>query len=74
MSIAKNTLINLVGQIAPLAIALVTVPTYLSVLGEARYGVLVLVWLITGFLLLFDFGLGQARSSWATYPDMSGVM
>src|SRR5690606_19539852 len=40
--------------------ALITVPVYLHYMGEERYGVLVLVWLISGFLLFFDFGLGQS--------------
>jgi len=60
MGIRKNTALNLAGTIAPVAVMLVTVPLLISALGEARFGVLSLVWLLTGYVLFFDFGVGQA--------------
>lgn len=64
MSIAKgltkNSLYNLIGGISPLFITIFTVPVYIERVGEARYGILALVWLTLGYFGLFDFGLGKA--------------
>ncbi|MEL7319156.1 MAG: oligosaccharide flippase family protein [Pseudomonadota bacterium] len=60
MGIRTNTALNLAGTIAPVAVMLVTVPVLIATLGEARFGVLSLVWLLSGYVLFFDFGIGQA--------------
>jgi O-antigen/teichoic acid export membrane protein len=63
VSIKRNTLINLAGATAPSLISLMIVPLYLRLIGEARFGVLVLVWLFVGYFEFFDFGIGKATAN-----------
>lgn len=58
--IARNTLFNLLGSLAPLLVALVAVPLLITGLGTPRFALLTLVWTAVGCFGLFDFGLGRA--------------
>jgi O-antigen/teichoic acid export membrane protein len=60
--LARNTLWTVVGEIAPLAVGLVTIPIFVRELGVDRYGVLTLSYLVVGYLGLFDLGLGLAAT------------
>src|SRR3954468_3007171 len=63
MSVRRHTVTNLAGYIVPMFVMMVTVPLYLKVLGEVRYGVMALVWLMLGYLSFLDFGLGKATAN-----------
>ncbi len=58
--LARNTIFNLVGQAAPLLVALFTIPLLIDGLGTDRFGVLTLAWIVIGYFSLFDLGLGRA--------------
>jgi O-antigen/teichoic acid export membrane protein len=56
----RNTLWNLVGQLAPLLAAVFAIPVLVNQAGVERFGVLSLAWLVIGYFSLFDLGLGRA--------------
>lgn len=58
--LARNTLWNLGGSVAPMFVAAVCIPLLLKGLGTDRFGVLTLVWALVGYATLFDLGLGRA--------------
>jgi O-antigen/teichoic acid export membrane protein len=60
--LARNTLLNLAGQVIPLVVAVVAIPLIVRGLGPARFGILSLVWVVVGYASIFDLGLGRAAT------------
>ncbi len=58
--LARNTIWNLLGNIAPMIVAVVCIPILIRGLGKERFGVLTLAWALIGYASLFDLGLGRA--------------
>ena len=58
--LARNTMWNLAGTVAPVAVAVLAVPYLIHRMGTDRFGVLTLAWVVIGYFSLFDFGFGRA--------------
>ncbi len=58
--LARNTVWNLLGNGAPMLVAVFCIPILIRGLGAERFGVLTLAWAVIGYASLFDLGLGRA--------------
>jgi O-antigen/teichoic acid export membrane protein len=56
----RNTVILIAGTLVSTVIGLATVPAYLSVLGQERFGVYVIVGLVIAYFAIIDRGLNAA--------------
>lgn len=57
------SLINFFGAGFPILITLITLPILLPLIGEQRYGLLMIFWAFIGYFGLFDLGLGRALAN-----------
>ena len=71
--LAKNTLWNLLGTVAPLLVAVPAVPRLIHAMGTDRFGVLTLAWVVIGYFSLFDFGFGRALTKLVAEKLGSGL-
>jgi len=60
--LARNTVLNFIGQALPLLVGVVTIPFIVRGLGTERFGLLSLAWVVLGYFAIFDLGLGRATA------------
>src|SRR5690606_19788284 len=70
--VVKGSLWTLAGQVAPLAVSLVTTPFTIRLLGAEGYGVLILVGLIPTYLGFADFGMSMASTKFGSEAYAEG--
>jgi len=56
----RNTVWNIAGQVAPLLVAVLTLPLLIRTVGFERFGFISLVWVLVGYASVFDFGISRA--------------
>lgn len=56
----RHTAMNLAGLGLPLLVAVATIPALIAGLGDARFGLLALIWAVVGYFGVLDFGVGRA--------------
>lgn len=57
--IFKNSIYNLLGYLLPTIFAIVFIPIIIKGLGDEKFGVLNLAWVVIGYFSFFDFGLSR---------------
>lgn len=70
--VVKGSLWTLAGQVAPLAVSLVTTPFTIRMLGTEGYGVFILIGLIPTYLGFADFGMGMASTKFGSEAYAEG--
>jgi O-antigen/teichoic acid export membrane protein len=60
--LARNALLNLIGQLAPILVGLAAVPYIIRRLGTPAFGILAMGAVLLGYLALFDLGLARATT------------
>ncbi|RQH06529.1 flippase [Paraburkholderia dinghuensis] len=71
-AILRNVAINLFGLVLPTFVSLVTVPSYIRLLGVERYGVVALVWTLIGYFSVLDLGMSMAAQNHISKAHASG--
>jgi O-antigen/teichoic acid export membrane protein len=62
--LARNTILNFIGRSLPLFVGVITIPFIVRGLGEERFGLLSLIWIVLGYFSIFDLGLGRATTKY----------
>jgi len=60
--LARNTLLNFIGQVIPLVVGVITIPFIVRGLGTERFGLLSMAWVVLRYFAIFDLGLGRATT------------
>lgn len=60
MKLIRHSIYNLLGLGLPLVVAIFCIPVLIRELGDARFGLLTLIWAVVSYFGLFDLGLGRA--------------
>jgi O-antigen/teichoic acid export membrane protein/glycosyltransferase involved in cell wall biosynthesis len=58
--IAKNSILNLAGQVLPMLTGVLTIPYIVRGLGTDGYGILSIAMMLLGYFNIFDLGLSRA--------------
>jgi O-antigen/teichoic acid export membrane protein len=60
LTFSQNSLMNLVTQVAISGLAVIALPAIVHGLGDERFGLLSVCWLMLGYVGFLDLGIGQA--------------
>ncbi len=60
LKLGPATLVNALGIVIPGLVTILTIPVFIRTIGDERYGILAIVWLLIGYFSMFDLGFGRA--------------
>jgi O-antigen/teichoic acid export membrane protein len=78
--VGRDAFFNFAGQAAPLVVGALTIPLTIRWLGIDRFGVLALMWVLIGYLNVFDLGLARATTKFVAAaigkrePDIASLV
>lgn len=58
--LAKNSLLNLSSKIVPVLIGIISLPFIIENVGEEKFGIVSICWLIIGYFSVLDMGLSRS--------------
>lgn len=58
--LAKNSLLNLSSKIVPMLIGIISLPFIIQNVGEEKFGIVSICWLIIGYFSVLDMGLSRS--------------
>lgn len=59
-SLVLNAAWSLAGHVIPLSVAIISVPLLIHALGNEKFGILTLCWVVAGYFNILDLGLGRS--------------
>lgn len=71
-ALAKSLWWNLAGYLLPLVAAVFCARPLINGLGDERFGVLALAWVVVGYFSVFDLGLGRALTQLVSHRMAGG--
>lgn len=72
MSLRRNTVWNLAGNVIPLGAGAIAIPFLMKHMGMERFSIVTMVWTLIGYLSFFDFGLGRALTKILAQQQSAG--
>ena len=69
-SVTKNISWNFIGALLPIPIALISIPLLISKLGDEKFGLLAIAWLISAYFVMSDFGIGVATKKFVASSEL----
>lgn len=60
--LARNSVLNLLGQVLPLLVGFLSIPYVVRGLGADGFGILSIAWMLLGTFSMLDLGLGRATT------------
>jgi O-antigen/teichoic acid export membrane protein len=57
--LTKNSLINIIGNIVPLILAVIVIPIIIEYYGKERFAILSILWAVIGYFSFIDLGLSR---------------
>lgn len=69
----KHIVLNVLGMMLPMVVGFLVVPGLIERIGQERFGMLAITWMLVGYFGLLDLGLGRALTQHLAQQDAAQV-